>query len=158
MRSRAAVEFSLNHEQLDERHHLTFDTYEEGKRESYEYLSRTVFYEPRSFTKDEFINFMFAQSKPYPEMMELIRKIKSKYGLRVTMVNNEGRELNIYRINKFNLHSLIDVFVSSSFVHFRKPDEDIYRIALDLSQSLPSEVLYIDDREMFVEVARGLGD
>jgi putative hydrolase of the HAD superfamily len=55
------------------------------------------------------------------------------------------------------LYEFIDAFVSSCFVHFRKPDEDIYRIALDISQVRPEEVAYLDDRKMFVEVARNLG-
>jgi putative hydrolase of the HAD superfamily len=51
----------------------------------------------------------------------------------------------------------VDFFVSSCFVHYRKPDEDIYRIALDISQAQAEQVVYIDDREIFVEVARELG-
>ncbi len=42
-------------------------------------------------------------------------------------------------------------------MHFRKPDEDIFRLALDIAQAQPDQVVYIDDRPMFVEVARGLG-
>jgi putative hydrolase of the HAD superfamily len=100
---------------------------------------------------------MFAQSKPYPEMIALIKGLKARHGLRVAAVNNEGRELSIHRIKTFNLGSFIDCFVTSSFVHFRKPDADIYRMALDVVQAAPPEVLYIDDRAMFVDVARGLG-
>lgn len=81
----------------------------------------------------------------------------SKYRLKITSVSNEGRELNVYRIKKFNLNSIIDIFISSSFVHYRKPDEDIYRIALDISQVRPQEVLYLEDREMFVQIAGGMG-
>jgi putative hydrolase of the HAD superfamily len=42
-------------------------------------------------------------------------------------------------------------------VHIRKPDEDIFRIALDLSEAEPEEVLYIEDRILFIEVAAGMG-
>ena len=51
---------------------------------------------------------------------------------------------------------MIDFFISSCFVHYRKPDEDMYRIALDIAQVSPEQVVYIDDRAMFVEVAQGL--
>ena len=157
MRKRAAETFGLDSAEMDERHHLTFDTFEEGKLSLEEYLNRVVFYQKRPFSPEEFRSFMFAQSQPYPEMMELIRSLKRRYGLKVAVISNEGRELTVYRIHKFRLVEFVDFFVSSCFVHFRKPDADIYRIALDIAQVSPAELVYIDDRGMFVEVAQGLG-
>lgn len=157
IRMRAAEKFDLDYNEMNERHHLTFDTYEEGKLSLDEYLNRVVFYQERSFSREEFKKFMYDQSKPYPDMIELIRGLKAKYNLRVAAVSNEGRELTSYRVQQFKLGTFMDFFVSSCFVHYRKPDEDMYRIALDISQAKPEQVIYIDDREMFVEVARGLG-
>ena len=142
---------------MNERHHLTFDTYEEGKLSLDEYLNRVVFYQERSFTREEFKAYMYAQSQPFPEMIELMRGLKTQYGLRVAAVSNEGRELTAYRVGQFKLGTFIDFFVSSCFVHYRKPDADMYRIALDIAQVRPEQVAYIDDRAMFVEIARELG-
>jgi putative hydrolase of the HAD superfamily len=116
-----------------------------------------VFHQDRPFSADEFKSFMFAQSQPYPDMIDLVRRLKAHYGLKIAAVSNEGRELAVYRASKFNLEVVMDFFVVSSFVHYRKPDTDIYRIALDIAQVRPEHVLYVDDRSMFVEVARGLG-
>ncbi|HUH66100.1 MAG TPA: HAD family phosphatase [Syntrophales bacterium] len=157
MRRKAAETFGLNHEEMDERHHLTFDTYEEGKLSLDEYLYRIVFYEKRSFTPEGFKAFMFSQSQPFPEMIDLIRELKSKYGLKVAAVSNEGREITEYRIKTFRLTDFVDFFVSSCFVHYRKPDADIYRIALDIAQAEPEQVVYIEDRDMFVAIANELG-
>jgi putative hydrolase of the HAD superfamily len=157
VRMYAAEKFNLDYNEMNERHHLTFDTYEEGKLSLNEYLNRVVFYQERSFSQEEFKKFMYAQSEPYPDMIELIRGLKAQYNLRIAAVSNEGRELTAYRVQQFKLGTFMDFFVSSCFVHYRKPDEDIYRIALDISQAQPEQVVYIDDREMFVEVARGLG-
>ena len=157
IRQLAAQTFDLNSQDMDERHHLTFDTYEEGKVSLDEYLDRVVFHQGRSFSRDAFRAFMFAQSRPYPEMIELVCRLKSQYRLKVAAVNNEGRELNVHRIGAFKLDSFIDFFVSSCFVHFRKPDADIFRVALDISQVNPEQVVYLDDRPMFVEVADSLG-
>ncbi|HVO85126.1 MAG TPA: HAD family phosphatase [Syntrophobacteria bacterium] len=157
MRKEAAAKFSLDFQEMDERHHLTFDTYEEGKLQLTEYLRRVVFYTDRPFSLEEFEAFMFAQSQPKPEMIDLVRGLKRRYGLKVVAVSNEGRELTVHRVKKFNLGSFMDFFVSSCFVHVRKPDPDIYRIALDIAQTPPEEVLYIDDRAMFVEIAADLG-
>jgi putative hydrolase of the HAD superfamily len=157
IRTRAAEKFDLDYDEMNERHHLTFDTYEEGKLSLNEYLNRVVFYEKRSFSQEEFKAFMYAQSQPFPEMLELMLGLKNQYGLEVAAVSNEGRELTVYRVGQFKLSTFIDFFVSSCFVHYRKPDADMYRIALDIAQTRPEQVVYIDDRAMFVEVARGLG-
>ena len=157
IRIRAAEKFGLDQDEMNERHHLTFDTYEEGKLSLDEYLHRVVFYQDRSFSPEEFKVFMYAQSQPFPEMISLMRALKSQYGLQVAAVSNEGRELSVYRVQQFKLGKFIDFFVSSCFVHYRKPDADIYRIALDIAQVSPEQVIYIDDRPMFVEVAQSLG-
>jgi len=156
-RKLAASTFSLDPVEFEERHHLTFDTYEEGKLTMDEYLNRIVFYEDRSFTRDTFKEFMFSRTEPYNEMIEMICQLKEKYGLKIAIVNNEGRELNQYRITTFGINKFVDFFISSCFVHFRKPDADIFRIALDIAFVKPKEVLYIEDRAMFVSVAEGLG-
>ena len=156
IRKSAADKFGLDYDEMNERHHLTFDTYEEGKLSLDEYLNRVVFYQKRSFSRDEFKVFMYAQSQPFPEMIELMSGLKTQHGLQVAAVSNEGRELTVYRVQQFKLDTFIDFFVSSCFVHYRKPDADMYRIALDIAQVLPQQVVYIDDRPMFVEVAQGL--
>ena len=153
---KAAETFGLDYDEMDERHHLTFGTYEEGKLSLYEYLYQVVFYKERSFTRDEFTSFMFGQSKPFSEMIDFIRRLKSRYNLKIAAISNEGRELSIHRINTFELGTFIDIFVSSCFVHYRKPDVDIYRMALDIARVHPSKVVYIDDRAMFVEIAESL--
>jgi putative hydrolase of the HAD superfamily len=157
IRKIASEKFGLNFADMDERHHLTFDTYEEGKLSLDEYLDRVVFYQERSFSRAEFKEFMYAQSQPFPDMIELMRALKMQYGLQIATISNEGRELTVYRVRQFGLGKFIDFFVSSCFVHYRKPDADIFRIALDIAQVSPQNVVYIDDRTMFVEVAQGLG-
>jgi putative hydrolase of the HAD superfamily len=156
-RELAAATFGLDRKEMDERHHLTFDTYEEGKLSLDEYLRRVVFYEQRSFTPPQFRDFMLSQSRVFPEMIKLVRTLKAEHRLKIAVLNNEGRELNDYRIRKFQLDRFVDLFVSSCIVHVRKPDEEIYRIALDIAHADPTETVYIDDRLMFVEVARSLG-
>lgn len=153
----AAQTFDLNLPDLEERHHLTFDTYETGKLTLDDYLSRIVFYQARSFSMDQFKEFMLAQSKPYPDMIALIRELKQTYQLKLAVLSNEGRELNSHRIQRFGLTEFVDFFVSSSFVHLRKPDADIYRLAIDLAQTPKDQILYLDDRPLFVSVAASMG-
>jgi putative hydrolase of the HAD superfamily len=100
---------------------------------------------------------MFAQSKACPRMMALVRKLKAKYGLKIAVVSNEARELNDYRIRKFKLVGFVDFFISSCYVHVSKPDADMFRLALDISQAPVRQIVYIDNTAMFVQIAAGMG-
>ena len=156
-RDKAVAQFNLDAEEMNERHHLTFDTYEEGKLTLHEYLNRVVFYKPRKFSPEDFVTFMYGESTALPGTIEFFKALKERYQLRVIAVSNEGRELNDYRIKEFKLNKLFDAVISSCFVHLRKPDKDIFQMASDISQTAPMHSLYIDDRSMFVEVAQTLG-
>jgi putative hydrolase of the HAD superfamily len=156
-RKRAARHFKLEWAEMEGRHRLNFATYEEGKLTLEDYLGRVVFYQKRPFTRAQFRNFMFAQSKPYAEMIELVAQLKVRHLLKIAVVSNEGRELNAYRIRTFKLNRFVDFFVSSCFVHVRKPDADIFRLALDIAQVSARQVVYVDDRPMFVEIAKTFG-
>lgn len=156
-RRRAAKNFKLGWSEMEERHRLVFETHEEGKLSFEEYLGWVVFYEKRAFTRNQFRNFMFAQSKPYPRMIELVSQLKDRYGLKIVVVSNESREVNAYRIRTFKLDQLVDTFISSCFVHMRKPDAEMFRLALDLAQTPPAQVVFIDNTPMFVQIAERLG-
>jgi putative hydrolase of the HAD superfamily len=157
MRREAAQKFGLDLDDLNDRHKMSFDTYEAGKLSLDTYLNQVVFYRERPFTREDFKEFIFAQSKPKVEMINLVSALRWRHCLKTAAISNEGRELTVYRIKKFDLTALFDYFVSSCFVHFRKPDVDIYRMALDLSQADPARSVYIDDRALFVEIAQSLG-
>lgn len=156
IRELAAATFKLDSKEMETRHHLTFDTYEAGKLSLDDYLDRIIFYETRNFSKQDFKKFMFEQSKSYPQMIDMVCNLKKKYSLKIAVINNEGRELNEYRIKKFKLEAFVDFFISSCYVHLRKPDEDIFCLALDIAHVPPHQAIYIDDRLMFVQVASTL--
>ena len=155
-RRRAAKHFKLAWAEMEERHALVFETQEEGRMTFQEYLDWVVFYRKRPFTRTQFRDFIFAQSKPYPGMIELIAHLKVQYGLKIVVVSNESREMNAYRIRAFKLDRLVDTFISSCFVHMRKPDVNIFRLALDVAQTTPARIVYIDNTPMFVQIAEGL--
>jgi putative hydrolase of the HAD superfamily len=156
-RARGAAAFGFPEAEMNERHDMTFSTYEEGQITLEEYLERVVFFKERPFTLDAFRDFLFAQSKALPDMLELVQRLKLHYKLKTVAVSNEGREINAYRIQTFGLNDIIDFYCSSCYVGVRKPDARIYRLALDMSQTRAPEVVYLENTEMFVDVARGLG-
>ncbi len=156
-RRRAAKHFKVSYSELEDRHHLMFSTYEVGKITLDNYLNKVVFYSKRPFSRAQFRSFIFAQSRPLPGMLDLVARLKAKHRLKVFAVSNEGRELNTYRIKTYRLTEVIDGFFSSCFVGMRKPDAEIFRFALDVSQVLPSQVIYLENTAMFVETAESLG-
>ena len=156
-RKRAAAHFKLDWNEEEVLHHLMFATYEEGKITLEEYLNRAVFNEERPFTREQYREFMFAQSHAYPEMIELFTQLKARHKLKIAVVSNEARELNAHRIRQFKLNEFVDFFISSCFVHLRKPDADIFRLALDIAQTPVEQVLYVENTQMFVDIAESLG-
>ncbi len=156
-RKLAAEKFHLNLEELNESHHLIFNDYETGKITLDQYLDSLSTHDNLIFPRDDFKAFMFEQSLPHYDNINFFKELKKKHQLKVIAVNNEGRELNEFRINKFHLDELFDAFVCSCYVKIRKPDPDIFRIACDISHSLPQQVFMTDDRSMFVEAAKTIG-
>ena len=156
-RKLAAKAFRLDLNEMEERHHTVSDTYEEGKLTLEEYPDWVVFYKKRSFTRAQFRKFMFAQSKPYPEMIELLRRLKATHGLKIIVLSNEARELNAYRIHQFKLGEFLNAFVSSCYVRLRKPDPDIFRLAMDIAQTPAQQIVYIENTAMFIQIAESMG-
>jgi putative hydrolase of the HAD superfamily len=157
LRKQAATDFKLDWDELESRHHLNVDVYETDKLTLKDYLARVVFYEERPFTPTQFRDFMFAHSQPYPEMIELVTQLKIRYGLKIFVVSNEAREINDYRIEKFKLGEFVDCFISSCYVHLRKPDKDIFRLALDIAQVPAKQTAYIENTPLLVQVAETFG-
>lgn len=156
-RQLAARTFGFDYAAFDERHRLMFDIFECGVITIDEYIERTVFFEARPFSREDFRRFMFEQSQPLDGMLAELARLKQRHGFRVAAISNEGRELTEYRVRTFGLDSVIDFFVSSCFAGFRKPDPRLFRMALDMAQADASESIYLDDRALFVEAAARLG-
>ena len=156
-RKEAAAAFHLDWEEFQDRHDLSFPAFDSGLITLNEYLDRTLFYRHRPFSREEFTAFMFAQSKEYPETRAILDKVANTRKYFVGAINNEPLELNQYRIEAFDLRRNFLVFFSSCYLRSRKPEETIFRIALEVTQRPPAECLFIDDRPLNLESPRRLG-
>ena len=154
-RDLAIQHFLLDKSEFELRHRELVPLFEEGRLSLNEYLERSIFYKARNFSPEDFKRFMFSLSKPKPQALELVRSLSGKY--LIATINNESRELNQYRIATFRLAEIFDLFVSSCFVGIRKPDERIYRLALDLTQHDAGECCFLDDRPVNIEAAAKIG-
>ena len=156
-RREASDAFHLDWEDFQDRHDLSFPAFDSGQISLNEYLDRTLFYRPRPFTREEFTAFMFAQSKEYPEPREVLAAAARLGKYFIGAINNEPLELNQYRIEAFHLRRDFSVFFSSCYVRSRKPEETIFRVALEVTQRPPEQCIFIDDRSLNLESPRRLG-
>ena len=156
-RQRTLKEFNLDVVEFESRHEMLVSSFERGKITLQNYLERTVFYRPRSFTAEAFTQHMFSLSTPIPETLQLGKELSRSGKYQMSTINNESKELNLYRIQTFGLREIFSLFVSSCFVGLRKPEEGIYRLALEITQRPPEECCFIDDRPLNLDSASRLG-
>ncbi len=152
-RQRAAERFKLDWEDFEDRHELVVGRFETGRLSLDHYLERTIFYRPRDYGKDEFKAYMFAQSKAIKGTLEVVGRLARTGRYLMATLNNESRELNLYRIERFGLPRYFSIFMTSSFLGVKKPEDEVFHLALDLSQRKAEDCLFIDDRELNVECA-----
>ena len=149
--------FRLDEEEFHSRHEMVVSSFERGKISLDEYLDRTIFYRNRPFSRDEFREYMFSLSQPMPEVLAFAHSLALSGRYFMATINNESRELNLHRIEKFGLREIFRLFVSSCFVGLRKPESGIYRLAIETTQMNPEECCFIDDRALNLECAAKLG-
>jgi putative hydrolase of the HAD superfamily len=157
---RAAVlkHFAVDIASVEPRHEVANDPWEKGLMTAEQYLLQTVFFEPRPFTPAAFLQQMKEQSQLLPNgAIRILQELAASEEVELAMLNNEARELNDYRIERFALGLYFDVFLSSCYLGLRKPDAKIFEVALDVLQRDPEEVAFIDDREQNCAAAEALG-
>jgi len=156
-RTAALQHFDLDEEEFHDRHEMVVSSFERGKITLDEYLDRTVFYRTRPFTREAFRDYMYALSQPLPDVLGFAQALTDSGKYFMGTINNESRELNYYRIENYGLRKIFRLFISSCFVGFRKPERDIYRLALETTQIPADQCCFIDDRALNLECAVKLG-
>jgi putative hydrolase of the HAD superfamily len=156
-RQRALQQFGLDEVEFESRHEMLVSSFERGKITQQEYLERTIFYRPRPFPPEVFADYMFSLSQPDPDTLQLAQELSRSRKYFMSTINNESKELNLFRIQTFGLREIFSLFVSSCFVGLRKPEDGIYRLALEITQKAPGECCFIDDRALNLDSASKLG-
>ena len=156
-RTKALAKFGLDEDEFHDRHEMVVSSFERGKLTLDEYLDRVIFYRARAFSKQEFKDYMYSRSKPKQEILDVAAALSRSNRYLMGTINNESKELNSYRIETFGLRKMFSVFMSSCFVGLRKPEPDIYRVALEVTQKNADQCCFIDDRGINLEGAARLG-
>ncbi len=148
--------FGLDWEEFSDRHDFVADAFETGRMTLESYLERTVFYRGRPFTRDDFVAAMRAESQPL-EGLGLAEELAASGQYFMATLNNESRELHEHRVEAFGLDEIFGVFLTSGYLGVKKPDEAMFRLALDLTHTEPEDAVFIDDRALNLECADLLG-
>jgi putative hydrolase of the HAD superfamily len=156
-RKLAVERFKLDEADFQSRHEEMVGQLEQGQITLDEYLDVSVFYEPRDFSREEFRSFMFEQSKPYEDSIAIARAVAEGCTYWVMTLNNEGEELNRFRISRFGLDEIFDAFLTSCWLGLRKPAHRFYERALGVSMADPATSVFIDDRLQNIAPAAALG-
>ena len=156
-RERALEQFKLDQAEFLDRHDMLVSSLERGNIGFDEYLDRTIFYRSRPFSREVFKDYVFSLSQPHREVLALAEQLAKSGKYLMATINNESKELNQYRIQTFGLREIFSVFISSCFVGLRKPEEGIYRLALEVTQKSPQDCCFIDDRALNLEAAQPTG-
>jgi putative hydrolase of the HAD superfamily len=150
--------FGLDFAAFEARHLAHYTAWDRDKITAEEYLDATVFYEPRSFSRDEFFAFLLAQSLPLPDgALGILGEVAASGKFLLGTLNNEPRETNEYRFERYGLRNFFRVALSSCYLGLRKPDAAIFRRALDILGRPAERILFIDDRLKNVAGAEAAG-
>jgi putative hydrolase of the HAD superfamily len=156
-RDDAVKRFHLDARDFQCRHEEVVGEWEEGRITIEEYLDIVIFHDPRDFSREDFVDFMFAQSRSDDEAVSLARQLTAHPRYTLMTLNNESDELNRYRIAKFGISEIFEAFLSSCWLGVRKPTQAFYESALGIAQADPRTSLFIDDRQQNLGPAKKLG-
>jgi len=156
-RAAAVARFGIDATDFDRRHREVVGQWEVGRLTLDEYLDCTVFDAPRPFTREAFAAFMRDQSRPYDDTIALARGLAATGRYRLMTINNESAELNAHRLETFGLAAIFSAFFSSCWLGVAKPSRRIFELALGMSQAVPSQSVFVDDRAQNLAPARALG-
>lgn len=155
-RARGVERFGLD-AGFDRRHQEVAESWEAGRMTLDDYLDEAVFNVTRPFTREQFTAFMYDQSQPFFDSIEIVRAVAAVGRYRLMTLNNESVELNTYRLRHFGLIGLFDAFLSSCWLGVTKPATKFFELALAITQANPVHALFVDDREQNLVPVRALG-
>jgi len=156
-RAEGARRFHLDLEAFEARHATAMPAFERGELSLEGYLEATLPAASPRKLRDELRAFILGCSRPHPDTLRVVDRVRGAASVRLVAFNNEGRELNEHRIATFHLDRLFSLFFSSCYTGRRKPDPAAYRGVVDVLRADPRDCLFVDDREENLVPARSLG-
>ncbi|MCL6642916.1 MAG: HAD family hydrolase [Candidatus Bipolaricaulota bacterium] len=94
--------------------------------------------------------------KLFPEVPEVLAELRGRY--RLGIISNGPSDLQRYKLRLFELEREFDPIVISGEIGVAKPDQKIFRYALERAGVSPEEALYVGDSPVYDIVgAKGAG-
>ena len=97
----------------------------------------------------------FHEHYTHKDVIEIIKKLKLQQ-ISLAVLSNTIQEHALYLTQK-GIYDEFDELIFSYQINMRKPDSQIYLVALQRIESEPSETFYVDDIQENVDAAIKLG-
>ena len=109
------------------------------------------------WSTDEYLEAWFDfENKPDHELIEKIQGLRKKWVKCYVATNQEKYRLDYIR-NEMNFGDLFDGIFCSAEMGMKKPDPKYYESIIDTLWVQPSDIMYYDDAEENIEVAKNVG-
>lgn len=141
--------------------HLLFNTnlrelYEKGVIHTDDLFKAFQNRSSKPFTLEEFTHSFCNIFTPNLDLWKVVEKLK-KQNIRLILLSNTSECHYNYSAANFPVLNLFDHKVLSYEVGAWKPDEQIFKKALEHAQCDPADCFYTDDIPEFIESARRIG-
>jgi putative hydrolase of the HAD superfamily len=100
---------------------------------------------------------MRPRKKLYPGVLGLLEKLKNNYQLGMISNAFPSRRVNEFDRLGITKYFKSDLIIISAEVGYWKPDLEIFELAIKRAGADPENILYIDDKEKFLNAARKSG-
>jgi putative hydrolase of the HAD superfamily len=100
---------------------------------------------------------MMAHLHPNQELFDYYRGLRDEHGLRLGILTNNVREWEPLWRSKLPIDEIFEDVVDSAFVGMRKPEPEIYALALSRLGVEAEACAFVDDTEVNVDAARQIG-
>jgi putative hydrolase of the HAD superfamily len=105
---------------------------------------------------DTMRSIFFESYYPHPDSVALIKTLRNR-NIKIGYLSNSPEDRTLYLDKKFHFIPLFDFGIFSYQAHAWKPDKSIYQKLMQKNNLLPSNIVYIDDRERDLRPAQELG-
>jgi epoxide hydrolase-like predicted phosphatase len=112
---------------------------------------------PDAEAVQRFMAEFMAEDRFYPEMAETVRALRERY--QVALLSNAGPDQVEWARERygFDIDAEFDVYINSAHEGMRKPNEDIFHLALERLSVEPRHAVFLDDMVYNVDAAREIG-
>jgi putative hydrolase of the HAD superfamily len=128
---------------------------ESGNRSCKDFIEHLNLNTGRDVGQDEYFELLEGVYYDNPHKIELVKKLKEHFRIFITQ-NALDFDL-IWQHDNLPSFELFERIFTSSEIGCKKTDKEYFDFVIDEVQAEPKDILYFDDVQKYVDVAKGIG-